>query len=106
MFVFFMKSESLKNIVRSIPGVPLLVIAHKSINLEKPSEMSNQKAAETTSKKLEAPQLPKPEEKPVFVHRKRKAKGPNPLSCKKKKKLVQPPQNQTNQAEKSKNDKS
>jgi hypothetical protein len=85
--------------------VPLVLISHKSINMEKPSEMSNQKAIEITNKKLEGlKQMKKSDEtaeKPEFVHRKRKAKGPNPLSCKKKQKVSQPPQNRNNQNNKS-----
>lgn len=89
----------MKEAVRNIPGVPLIIISHNSINLEKPSNTNIEKVDESVSSKM----MPKEDEltrikrlkeklecekqansKPVF--RKRKPKGPNPLSCKKTKK--------------------
>lgn len=97
-YIVATQSESLKDIVRSVPGTPLMIISHNAINLEKPSEKTNN----LVNKKLENKLAPKFDEmktirelkkklkdqKPQVkrVHRKKKPKQPNPLSCKKKKK--------------------
>jgi hypothetical protein len=78
--------------------------------MEKPSEVSSHKAAETLSKKLEGPKYEKKREAAVeaaeIQHKKRKAKGPNPLSCKKKQKIVaHPPATQNRKQDKNKTDK-
>lgn len=96
-YIVATQSESLKEIVRGVPGTPLMIISHNAINLEKPSEKTNN----LVNKKLESKLVPKydemkairelkkklKEQKPQVkrVHRKKKAKHPNPLSCKKKK---------------------
>jgi hypothetical protein len=64
-----------------------MIISHNSINLEKPSSNSTEKANEILKTKLEAPVIVKNDAKKdenVVIHRRKKAKGPNPLSCKKK----------------------
>lgn len=88
----------MKEIVRSTPGTPLMIISHNAINLEKPSNTSNSKADEKIQNKLkpndlEIEKIKKLKQKLLDdkngvkrIHRKRKAKGPNPLSCKKSKK--------------------
>ncbi|KAF7632578.1 hypothetical protein Mgra_00008025 [Meloidogyne graminicola] len=79
--------------LRSLGGVPLMSIRYNAILLEKPSEES-EKIAESSTTKNEPDELQRVkqlrkvelgEEAPK--HRKREAKGPNPLSCKKKKKI-------------------
>ncbi|RNA09905.1 rRNA-processing UTP23 -like protein [Brachionus plicatilis] len=100
-FIVATQSDSLKEIVRSVPGTPLMIISHNAINLEKPSE----KTDDLVNKRLEgklAPNLDQMkvikqlkkklnEQKPQVkrIQKKRKAKEPNPLSCKKKKKTQQ-----------------
>lgn len=42
-YIVATQSDSLKEIVRSVPGVPLMLISHNAINLEKPSENSVKK---------------------------------------------------------------
>ena len=90
----------MKNIVRKLNGVPLLVISHKAINLEKPSNISVGQVVERTETKLQPKEFDlkvieklkekmnlsqKREEK---VYRRKKVKGPNPLSCLKKKRKI------------------
>lgn len=89
----------MKEIVRSTPGVPLMFISHNAINVEKPSEASVDKTKQILEKKLlprelEMESLKKLKSqllengadsgKVVKIHKKKRAKGPNPLSCKKK----------------------
>ena len=83
--------------IRDEPGTPLMIISHNAINLESPSEKTLESFKETLDSKL----APKPREMEVIaklkkkmeinkevkrIHKSRKAKGPNPLSCKKSKK--------------------
>lgn len=96
----------MKDIVRSIPGIPLLLISHNSINLEKPSDASMSHSNQTIMSKLvpkenEMDKIKKLKNK-IFnhddknlkrIHKKRKPKGPNPLSCKKKSKKTFPKNN-------------
>ena len=96
-YIVATQSESLKKIVRETPGVPLMIISHNAINLEKPSENTDK----VVNKQIESRMAPKKDEmemikklkqqlldqKPVKrLHKKKKPKGPNPLSCKKKQK--------------------
>jgi len=82
--------------VRNICGVPLIVLSHNAINLEKPSYQTLDYVNKITNKKFE----PKENEIEIVkklknelvknkevkrLHKKRRAKGPNPLSCKKPK---------------------
>ncbi|CAF0960797.1 unnamed protein product [Brachionus calyciflorus] len=96
-YIVATQSESLKEIVRNTPGVPLMLISHNAINLEKPSESSDKLVNQQTEGKLavkdELDVIKKMkqkllENKPQVkrLHKKKKAKGPNPLSCKKSKK--------------------
>jgi len=81
--------------IRQLPGVALLYIAFNAINVEAPSESSRLKASEH----LQASMEPASHEQTTlnclkestfgkraeFVHKQKRVKGPNPLSCKKKK---------------------
>jgi len=81
-------------------GIPLLIISYNAINLEKPSAMTMKHVKDVSEQKIN----PKDNEIQVIkklkaemdinknlphIHKKRKAKGPNPLSCLKSKKLKQ-----------------
>ena len=92
----------MKEIVRNFVGVPLLILSHSAINLEAPSISSVDHVTQKTENKLkprqndlEAIQKLKAKlvessanaAKPLF--KRRKAKGPNPLSCLKSKRLKQ-----------------
>lgn len=110
----------MKGIVREQTGVPLIIISHNAINLEKPNEPTTT-VDKSTSKTSDVPnknvkndiiptessdsksnaskgklseldvikklknQLLKQDSSMKQVFKKKKAKGPNPLSCKKKK---------------------
>ena len=89
----------MKDIVRSMPGIPLLIISHNSINLEKQSTASVNRSNQSTEsktipketeieriRKLKKKILKSDEKTLKRIHKKRKPKGPNPLSCKKKSK--------------------
>lgn len=89
------QDESLTERIRRMPGVGLLYIAYNAINLETPSEASKLKADEKVHASLaptaheqiainnmkESAFGPQEPRKP----KKKKIKGPNPLSCKKPK---------------------
>ena len=73
----------------------LLYIAFNAINLESPSESSRHKANEHVQTSME-PAVHEQEalnclkestfgKRSEFVHKRKRVKGPNPLSCKKKK---------------------
>jgi len=97
--VFFVcylcQDENLTARIRKLAGVALLYIAFNAINLESPSESSRLKADEHVQMRME----PAAHEQEALnclmestfgkgseIVRKRKhVKGPNPLSCKKKK---------------------
>jgi U3 small nucleolar RNA-associated protein 23 len=85
-YIVATSSESLKEHVRGLSATPLLIISHRALNLEKPTDSSVRKADDKLKEKLE-PKLAqatlnqKPET--IVVHKRRKAKGSNPLSCKK-----------------------
>ena len=81
-------------------GIPLLIISHNAINLERPSAMTLKHVKDVSEQKIQ----PKEDEIQVIkklkaeldtnknlprIHKKRKVKGPNPLSCLKSKKLKQ-----------------
>jgi len=89
------QDENLTERIRQLPGVALLYIAFNAINLESPSECSRLKANEhvqtsmepatheqTSLNSLKVSTFGKRSE---LVHRRKRIKGPNPLSCKKKK---------------------
>ncbi|XP_018575407.1 rRNA-processing protein UTP23 homolog [Anoplophora glabripennis] len=90
-YIIATQDRDLQDIVRNKPGVPLLYLHSKTPILEQPSELSMKAVkdklanlCETEKIALEELKLKggivSNEEKP----KKRKKKGPNPLSCKKK----------------------
>lgn len=77
----------MKNLIRENYGTPLLIISHRSLNIEKPSDFANKIADDALKKKLDAgitKLTTNAAEEEQSTHKHRKAKGPNPLSCKKK----------------------
>lgn len=94
-FVYLCKDENLTARIRKLPGVALLYIAFNAINLESPSVFSRLKADEHVQTSMQ----PAAHEQAALnslkestfgkhgdlVHRRKHVKGPNPLSCKKKK---------------------
>lgn len=92
--------------LRALEGVPLLYLHSKTPVLEQPSEVSVKKAQQKISGvgQLELEKISKLKEKEGLIKteepkKKRKKKGPNPLSCKKKQKK---PQNDAIQKKESK----
>jgi len=99
LIYYFCQDENLTERIRQLPGVALLYIAFNAINLESPSECSRLKASE----RLQASMEPAAYEQMTlnclkestfgkhteFVHKRKRVKGPNPLSCKKKKAKAQ-----------------
>jgi U3 small nucleolar RNA-associated protein 23 len=85
-YIVATSSETLKEHVRALSATPLLILSHRALNLEKPSDSSMKKADNKLKEKLE-PKLTPPVigKTPgnIVIHKRRKAKGPNPLSCKK-----------------------
>ncbi|CAH0557420.1 unnamed protein product [Brassicogethes aeneus] len=92
-YIICTQDRDLQEKVRNIPGVPLLYLHIKTPNLEQPSEASEKFAKERLSgigeiekvaiNKLKTEKgLLSQEDKP----KKKRKKGPNPLSCKKRKK--------------------
>lgn len=89
------QDDNLTERIRQLPGVALLYIAFNAINLESPSESSRLKASEHLQTSME----PAAHEQMTLnclkestfgkhtelVHKRKRIKGPNPLSCKKKK---------------------
>lgn len=89
------QDENLTERIRHLPGVALLYIAFNAINLEAPSECSRLKATEH----IQASMQPAAHQQSVLnclkestfgkcselAHKRKRVKGPNPLSCKKKK---------------------
>uniref|UniRef100_H2YJH8 rRNA-processing protein UTP23 homolog n=1 Tax=Ciona savignyi TaxID=51511 RepID=H2YJH8_CIOSA len=89
---------ALTKLARTIPGVPVLYVFQSHIVLDKPSKatekhinhISKEKSVTSKVEKKSIKELKKDAniihgERTVKPGRKRKAKGPNPLSCKKKK---------------------
>lgn len=82
-------------------GVPVLYLRHNAINLEKPSNRNTEAVDLKLQKKLEVPDYQSSIIKKLKVEafgeqlvpqkKRKKIKGPNPLSCKRKKvKLNEP----------------
>ncbi|XP_064625480.1 rRNA-processing protein UTP23 homolog [Lineus longissimus] len=95
------QDPELSEVIRIRPGIPLLYISHKAINLEKQSNTSQEVADRTLHQKLEPVTQHKTIEKLKVKElgesaddskpKKRKRKGPpgpNPLSCQKKKRKM------------------
>lgn len=92
---------------RELLGVPLLYLRYNAINLEKPSRMNTEAIDVKIQENLKGPgyqtEIIKKLKAEAFgeesiPHKKRKkVKGPNPLSCKKKKmKIAEPVQKKSN----------
>jgi len=83
--------------IRALTGIPLIIISHNAINLEKPPEQKDQiklKDMEVLNKLKK--KLLKEDKNLASIFKRKKAKGPNPLSCKKKKNTTQPILNKKN----------
>jgi len=94
-YVLLYQDENLSECIRQLPGVALLYIAFNAINLESPSECSRLKAAKCVQTSME----PAAHEQTALnclkesifgksdevIRKRKRVKGPNPLSCKKKK---------------------
>lgn len=99
-YIVATQDRELQDILRKIPGVPIIYLHGKAPTLEAPSQASRE-YAETIRKGLgmstweiqniktlkETAGLP--EKLDLKLKKKRKKKGPNPLSCLKKKKKPQ-----------------
>ncbi|KAL7676499.1 hypothetical protein ACOME3_002752 [Neoechinorhynchus agilis] len=91
------QSASLKELVRyNLPGNPIILITHRSVNVEAPSKATKALADAQTRKKVRdqldaekmdvLKELERSKKNDLrMVGYKRKAKGPNPLSCLKRK---------------------
>jgi U3 small nucleolar RNA-associated protein 23 len=86
--------------------MPLIVLTHSAINLESPSFASTSFVDEKTEKKLKPTEeqierIKKLKKKLIGdgevkrLHRRKKVKGPNPLSCLKSKKTKAPKKQST-----------
>ncbi|GMT04782.1 hypothetical protein PENTCL1PPCAC_26956 [Pristionchus entomophagus] len=83
-YMFATQDQSLQNVLRAMVGIPILYIAYKTVLLDPVSEATNI-ALKTSEGELDTIKELKKEllgEEPV--KKKRKKKGVNPLSCKKK----------------------
>lgn len=105
-YIVATQDRQLQDILRTIPGVPIIYLHGKAPTLESPSEASF-KHAEVTQNTLgistwEKKNLKILKEQAGIVEnerkerKKKKKKGPNPLSCKKKKGKVEPTVLKTN----------
>lgn len=94
---FFVASNNpqLKEELRKVAGIPIIFNHHGQVMLEDPTKLSKQIVREKNEKKLNVDEkeqkvlqklIPLPPQSSVPLKKKRKAKQPNPLSCKKKKK--------------------
>ncbi|ORX59404.1 hypothetical protein DM01DRAFT_1300686 [Hesseltinella vesiculosa] len=91
------QDDSLRDPLHAIPGVPIIKVKNSMLILEPMSQASKQvvqkgEMEKTMPSASEAKRLniQRPEATDM-VHKKRKAKAPNPLSMKKKKKTAPPP---------------
>uniref|UniRef100_A0A0N4ZST8 rRNA-processing protein UTP23 homolog n=1 Tax=Parastrongyloides trichosuri TaxID=131310 RepID=A0A0N4ZST8_PARTI len=89
--IFATNDNNLKDKLREIPGIMNLFIGYNTILLEDISEASLQKEEKPSNEIERIKEIKKQvlgEEKPR-IFKKRKAKGPNPLSCLKKKPKIE-----------------
>jgi len=100
-YVIVSQDPSMREAARLVPGTPILYLYGRAPTLEKPSDYSKSLVNEDAEQRLaseeerierlrqlkarELGERPAVEQRP----RKKKAKGPNPLSCQKKKKKPQ-----------------
>lgn len=94
-YVVATQDYDLQSKLRLVPGVPLLYLHQKAPVLERPSEITVRAASNklnelTELEKQKVEELKKQSGllQELSKPKKRKKKGPNPLSCKKKKKVV------------------
>lgn len=98
---FFIASNnpSLKEELRQIPGIPIIFNHHGQVMLEDPSKASLKFSKQASKSKQNLSEregnilnklIPLPEQNSKRTIKKRRAKQPNPLSCKKKKAKIQP----------------
>lgn len=92
-YIIATQDVDLQHKIRKIPGAPLLYLHQKAPVLEKPSEVTvavaNRKLGLDDAQKLAIDEMKRKSgliQEDVKLRRKKKKKGPNPLSCKKKKK--------------------
>ncbi|CAB3366093.1 Hypothetical predicted protein [Cloeon dipterum] len=101
-YIIGTQDRELQEKLRLVPGAPLLYIHNKAPTLEAPSAASTKRSEKISQKKF----LPEKqsgeslaeikrrvlgiEENTEKIFKKKKIKGPNPLSCKKKKKAAEP----------------
>uniref|UniRef100_A0A915IMA9 rRNA-processing protein UTP23 homolog n=1 Tax=Romanomermis culicivorax TaxID=13658 RepID=A0A915IMA9_ROMCU len=102
-YFFATQDQILTENLHRIPGKPLLFIKYNAILLEKPTEMSEATKNEQSEAKLNFEGVQKENlqnllkkndllnDKTEIKKKRRKIKGPNPLSCKKKKIKFVPP---------------
>lgn len=97
LFVSHFKDPVLREVLRNRTGLPILYIAFNAIMLENPSTASLMAAEKKTETELRPTSHQQTviqklkiqtfgEEKEVVKKKRKKVKGPNPLSCKKSKK--------------------
>ncbi|XP_057296768.1 rRNA-processing protein UTP23 homolog isoform X2 [Hydractinia symbiolongicarpus] len=93
------QDNELRNVLRKIPGVPLLHIHYNTLVLEKPSKFTKREAQQIDSSKTSTSEYEKScikrlkqmksiEEPKEWRRKNRKMKGVNPLAMKKKKKKM------------------
>ncbi|GFS53485.1 rRNA-processing protein UTP23 homolog [Nephila pilipes] len=106
-FIIATNDSQLINKCRRLAGVPLMTISYNAPNLEKPSRVSVDVSLNKMKTAVDVPaqqramlENMKPVEEMAPHRKKRKAKGPNPLSCKKKKIKLNPQTSQTAKKEK------
>ncbi|KFM63719.1 rRNA-processing protein UTP23-like protein, partial [Stegodyphus mimosarum] len=103
-YILATQDRELSEKVRLIPGIPLLYISHNAINLEKPSVVNKETIQVKMQEKLKSSDYQNAVlnklKREIFGNddepkrKKKKIKGPNPLSCKKKKERPVAPQNE------------
>ncbi|XP_046675488.1 rRNA-processing protein UTP23 homolog isoform X2 [Homalodisca vitripennis] len=98
-YIIATQDRDLQEIVRNIPGTPLIYLHQRTPHLEEPSPLTARMALEKTNQRFGVSQLDSMKlsalktatfgEETKVTSKKRKMKGgPNPLSCKKKKKSL------------------
>ncbi|VDM99417.1 unnamed protein product [Thelazia callipaeda] len=90
IYLFATQDYELTKALKQIPGAPILFIKFNGIMIDRPSEITMQEVEKPKDELKQVKELKKAvfgEEKRLIRKRKR-AKGPNPLSVKKKKKKI------------------
>ncbi|VDO55462.1 unnamed protein product [Haemonchus placei] len=92
-YVIATNDDSLSEKLRTIAGTPILYIKYNAILLDRVSEISKNAVDDIHKNELESLKAIKAAvlgEQTVKKKKKKKIKGANPLSCKKKKKVINP----------------